>query len=473
MDGLQLDGLSSGMPTQQIIDKLMRYERMPMQSLEKNKSELQTQKDAWRDVNSRLDSLEDKLTQLKLSSTFDSYKATSSDENVVTASASTEAGNGSYVVTVNQLAQKHRVYATNSVVEDNQLTDELTPNDFTGSIDINGSSITVESDETLSSLKTKINEAETGATATIVDGHLVLESNETGDTNSISITDNTTNSLMTELSLDGNLQDDNNSSVLQLAQDAQIDINGISGITSSDNTFDQAVDGVTFNISSSANTNESATITVNRDTESATSAIQGFVDQYNSVMDFITTKTDYDQETDKAGTLQGDTTLSRIQMRVRTLLTDKVDSSGDYNQLATVGITIDRDGVMSFDSGKFTDALESSPEEVKNLFKAESDDAGFDGVATRLDGYLDQLLQSNTGTIPNRMDYYDNQIERVEEDITDLERELENTRQRYVEQFTSMEQSIAKMQQQQSWMMSQLQGMGSSGGTSSLLSSMM
>jgi flagellar hook-associated protein 2 len=117
---------------------------------------------------------------------------------------------------------------------------------------------------------------------------------------------------------------------------------------------------------------------------------------------------------------------------------------------------------MSFDSSKFTEALENSSEEVANLFKAESESEGYDGMAVRMDSYLDQLMQSNTGLIPRRLDFYDNRIDSLNDDIEDVQRRVEMTRQRYVEQFAAMEEAISEMQSQQNWMMSQLQNMGGS-----------
>jgi flagellar hook-associated protein 2 len=151
-------------------------------------------------------------------------------------------------------------------------------------------------------------------------------------------------------------------------------------------------------------------------------------------------------------------------------VTYSVKDSGDYRTFNSVGIEVDRDGVMSFDSSKFKESLTESPEEVMNLFKAESSEDGYDGVAVRMDSYLDPLMQTNTGLIPRRLDFFDNRIEDLNESIEDVERKVEMTRERYVEQFTAMETAISEMQQQQSWMMSQLSSLG---GSTSMMDSMM
>lgn len=462
-----LDGLASGMDTDSIIQQLMTFERQPLYRYEAEKTELSTAKSAWRDVNSRINNLEKKLSPLKLSSTFNSNKASSDDKDVANATVSSEADKGIYEVTVKQTAQSNRLGSTQKRNKDNLLTDELTNlADVSGDIIFNESKdneavISVTNDDTLSSLADKINEADAGVNASIVDGHLVLESAETGLENALSITDNA-NGLMTELGFSGDLNDISNAAVLQTANDAEIEINGITNITSSSNSFSEAVEGVTFNIDKDAEVDSTATITVEQDTGKATKAVQSFVDQYNSTMNFIDSKSYYDSESEEAGTLQGDSTLMRVQMRLRNLATDRINTTGDYRSLSAVGISVDRDGVMSLDSEKFTSALQESPEEVMNLFKASSDEEGYDGVANKLDGYVDQLIQSNTGVIPRRIDYFDNQISRIDDDITSLEDSLERTRERYESQFTAMETALAEMQQQSSWMTSQINSLNSS-----------
>lgn len=561
---MQLDGLATGMDTTSIINKLVQIEKMPIYNYQNEISEIKQTKGAWRDVNSRLDKLEDKTYDLKLSSTFNSRSSSSSNEDVVTASASNSADETNYSVIVNNVASTQRISG-------NRLDDSGTAiKDLTGfgsiaaenNIQINGTDITINDSDALSDISNKINDADAGVNASIVDNHLVLESTDTGEKNQIALVDDndlfkslgvlqtgdndgslSTNLLEvqdadTALGLTGSFQIDveggtgtgeitvdetttlnqikaqidglggdlsasvtdqgngyfslsiNSSTAgsdiklsntgtenilanlafgnrsyqneLQTAEDANIDINGITGITSSTNTFSEAVEGVTFNINSEAEVNSTATISVSKDTGKATKAIQAFVDQYNSAMSFLDGKTDYDEETEKSSVLQGDSTAMRLQTRLRSLVSAKVKDNGDFKTLSSVGIEIDRDGVMSFDKSKLTEALDQSPEEVMSIFKAESDTDGFDGMAVRMDSYLDQLLQSNTGLIPKRLDFYDNRIDSLNDDIEDVERKVEMTRERYVEQFATMESAISEMNQQMSWMQSQISSLAGS-----------
>jgi len=446
MSNLSLGGLSSGMDTQAIIDQLVAIERKPIYRAQEEISELKAEKDAWRDINSRLDSLANKLTDLKLSATYNSNTTLSSNQSIATASADNTAVEATYNLDISNLAKVHRVSS-------DKQTDSTSALNYNGDIGINGKSITIEETDSLNDIMNKINETtDLGAKSTIIDNNLVIESSVSGTENEMAFTDN--NNILEDIGILDSTKNIKNE--LQTAQDAALSINGVT-VNSSTNNISEAVNGVSFNIKDSG----TAEITVKKDTQKTTDAIQAFVDQYNSVMNFIDSKVAYDSETDKAGVLQGNNTLLRLQSNLRSMVSDTVNTSSKYDQLAIVGISIDRDGVMSFDSSKLKEALEDSPQDVINLFNAEKDDEGFNGVATRLDIYVDQLIQSGTGTIPRQLDYYDDRVENLNEDIEDYERQIEQIRERYTQQFTAMEKAISEMQSQQSWMMSQLTSLGS------------
>ena len=459
---MQLDGLATGMDTTSMIDQLVELERKPIDNYQQEIFEMEQTKGAWRDVNSRLDKLEGRTTDLKMSSTFNSRTANSSDKDVVTATATNDSNEANYSVTVHEAAKTQRIFGGKLEGYSAESNDTIT---------INDSNIDISKGDSLSDISNKINGAEAGVKASIVDDRLVLETTETGVENALKGTGDVADPADANLSSSGDileklglLSTDTQSIVNepQQASNALIDINGITGITSSSNTFSEVVEGITFEINPNAevdpgtNLTASADINVSKDTGKATNAVQGFVDQYNSVMNFIDGKTDYDEDENKGSVLQGDSTAMRLQMRLRNLATSAVKDEGNFRTLSSVGIEIDRNGVMSFDKSKFEEALQESSEEVASLFRGTTDKEGFDGVAQRMDSYLDQLMQSNTGLIPRRLNFYDNRIDSLNDDIEDVQRKVQLTRDRYVEQFAAMESAISEMNQQMSWMQSQI-----------------
>ena len=568
MADLSLDGLATGMSTGDTINKILNAQYGPkLQNLSEEKNSLETEKNAWRDVNSRINKLENKLTDLKLSSTFESNKTTSSNEDLATATATSDATTGSYDIEIIQTAQNQRIAGDKLSDSKTKLSELFASFPASSNVMIDGESIEITGEDTLSTVKDKINESGAGANASIVDNHLVLESSKTGTKNELGLIDNnnvleklgvlqsgaddsllqsapqgssttelgytgsfkitaggnteevaladtdTLNDLADKLnnltnvnisadatggvltidetggnpiqlentSLDG---DDNiiknlklgNKAIkdeLQSTRNAEVNVNGITGVTSQSNSFDEVISGVSFSLDTSldivsGDPTENVTIDVNRNVSKATSAIQDFVDQYNSVQDFISTKQNYDPETEEAGALQGDGTLMRLQSKLRQMVTNNVGGNEKYDQLAMVGIEINKDGVMSFNSSEFRDALEDRPEEVKKLFQANTDDNSFDGVATRLDSYLDVLVQSNTGVIPEKIDSYETMVDRVENNVDSTQDRLTQEKERLQEEFTAMETAISEMNSQMSWMQNQLNSLGSSSLTSML-----
>lgn len=568
MADLGLSGLATGMDTTTIIEQLVQHERMPIYRYQEEISSIGKVKDVWRDINTRLNHLEGTLSNLESNTTFDSRTTSSSDKEIATAIADNSATEGSYDLVINQTASSQRIAGSrvSDVNSDLNTLSGLAGVPAESSLLINGEEVIIKDTDSLSDMVDKINDSDSGVKATIVDNHLVLESEQTGvgneiglvddndllenlgvissgdndkqlQTNQIKVTDADTalgftgsfqlkvlnsdgttastadvtvddttslNQLKTEIdgltNMSATVIDDGNgyyslqinssitdSSIklsntgtdtnllndlsfgnrayanqLQLANDASIDVNGISNITSPSNSFSETVDGVTFNINSDAATGDSVTVDVNKDSEKTVSTVQSFVEQYNSLISFIDNKTEYDSESDEGAILQGDSTAKRLQVRIREQVMNKINSNGQYTHLSEVGISIDRYGKMSLDSSKLKESLDDAPEDVQKLFNAEESEDGFSGMATRLNNYVDLILKTNTGLIPRRLQSYDKEIRSLNDDIDDVERRVKMVRERYQQQFTAMEQAISQMQEQQSWMTSQLSSLGSS-----------
>jgi len=443
---ISLGGLASGMDTQAIVDQLVALERQPIYRYEDEISQLEKQKSAWRDINSRISSLGDKLSDLKFSSTYNSRTAESTDEDIVSATASNNAAENSYELEITQLAKAHRVAS-------NKQTDSTSALGLTGTLEVKGKTLNVESGFSLNDIRDLINNTEDlGAKATIVDNNLVIESTETG-------TDNV-------LNISGDISTDLGIATITSAQNANLKINGID-VESQSNSVDQAVEGITFELKGTTPADpdtgeiDPITIEVAKDTEKTEKAVQAFVDQYNSVMNFIDNKSNYNSDTEEGAILQGDSTLMRVQSRLRQSVMDSIETGGDLTHISQIGISIDREGVMSLDTDTLNEALENDSSAVTKFFNAESEEDGFTGMATRLDGYIDQLIKSNTGLIPSRMDSVDQRIDNLNDDIADVEDRVEMSRERYMSQFTAMETALSEMQQQSSWMQSQLSSLGS------------
>lgn len=101
---LRIPGLVTGMDTQATIDKIMRYQRAPLDRLNQNQQMLIWKQEAYRAQNIAITQLRDLAFNLKLQSAYGTKTVTSSNSQVVTATANTNAANTSYSVEVSKLA---------------------------------------------------------------------------------------------------------------------------------------------------------------------------------------------------------------------------------------------------------------------------------------------------------------------------------------------------------------------------------
>ncbi|HOY67956.1 MAG TPA: flagellar filament capping protein FliD [Candidatus Ozemobacteraceae bacterium] len=102
-------GLSSGMDTQSLIDKIMQAERAPLNALEQKRNKVSYQQSMLQEINLKLLTLQNKATDLVFSRTFNSKKVSSSDDKLLSATATTSAKVGSYTLKVKQLATSTKV----------------------------------------------------------------------------------------------------------------------------------------------------------------------------------------------------------------------------------------------------------------------------------------------------------------------------------------------------------------------------
>jgi flagellar hook-associated protein 2 len=151
------------------------------------------------------------------------------------------------------------------------------------------------------------------------------------------------------------------------AQDAMVTIGSGSGaftVTSSSNQVSGVLTGVTLNLAGTG----AATVTVSSDVDQLASKVSDLVTQTNAVLAEIKTQTAYDSDTQSAGLLIGDFTVRQLQSQLTNALVDSVASSS-FGSASSIGISIDKTGVFSFDKAKFTSAYTDDPAGVGAIFQ--------------------------------------------------------------------------------------------------------
>ena len=372
-------------------------------NISKQTQAVTTQISALGTLKGALSTFQDSLSTIDTVSAFNAATASSSDSTVFTASAGTSATPGSYSVSVSQLASAQQLVSK-------PFTGGGSDTVGTGTLQVSlgGTSFNINVDSTnntVAKLASAINSAtgNPGVVATVITGsdgaHLVLSSAQTGAANSIKLTETDGGTGLSSVTYDPT--NAANYTEIAKAQDAQFNISGIPH-TSASNTVSDALNGGTLTLTgvskagATTGTLASSQLTVASDTDAITTNVSAFVDAYNTMIKAIQPLGSYDQTTQTAGPMLGDATLQGVQNDIRSALYGLVNTgSTTYNSLASVGITTNKDGTLSFNKTNFQTALASAPTAVTQLF------AGTKGVAATLETRINSELNSG-GAIDSR-----------------------------------------------------------------------
>lgn len=312
-------------------------------------------------------------TSLKSTDVFQSRTAyLSANGDVDTSSTlaiTAEAGAdlGSYDIAISQLAKAHKV--TSDTVS--SKTDEL-GYDSVLSLGTGDTlaTVTITSDMSLADIAEAIN-AETdtsgiGATVLAVSSgsyKLVLTASDTGLPMSMSLTSG--DDILTELGITDDSGDFAN--VVQEAQSAIFTIDGIE-ITRTDNDVDDVIDGLTFYLYQTTDTDTSITAEISTDLDNVKTAVQALVDAYNAFREFAYAEQQIPTD-DNADTtvLFGDGTLRTLSSSITSALSTLIDSNG----MSLLGLSFDETNNLELDEDTLDDALLNDLDAVEALLTFE------------------------------------------------------------------------------------------------------
>lgn len=187
-----ISGLSSGFDWRTMVDQLVAVDRRRVDIVSNKKSDSEIKLAEWQSVNSKLLALKTAAGNLKNTEAFSMFKssmttdsATVKASDLLAVAASTTASIGSYALKINSLAAAQKI-ASGSFAG---ISDVLGAG-YAGDILINGTVISIVATDTLTGVRDKINNANsgtvpTGVTAGILnygegDYRLVLTSDKTG-----------------------------------------------------------------------------------------------------------------------------------------------------------------------------------------------------------------------------------------------------------------------------------------------------
>nr|WP_318381225.1 flagellar filament capping protein FliD [uncultured Enterobacter sp.] len=423
---------------------------------------------AWGVVQTSLTKLQTAAAALKDTSSIAAAKVTSTN-SAFSAKLANDATAGTYSVEVTALAASQSLLSPKVASKDTDLGDSsLTSRTIT--IAQTGQTtpltVTLAADKTsLADVRDAINAKQGSVTASIIKAddnsyYLSLTSRDSGTANAMTITTDDTE-LAKYISYDSSSSTGNMTQQVAAA-DAKVKINNIE-ITRSSNTITDAPEGVTLTLTKT-NTGSPETLTVAKDTEPMTTAIQAFVDAYNSLQTTITNQTKYtsvdqgsDSQSTSNGDLLGDGTLRNIQTRLRSMLSTSQSSGGTLSMLSQIGVTQDLNGKLTVDSTKLEKALTESSADVVSFLSGDGKTTGF---ATQTDNLLDDILGTD-GTLQNATDGINATLKRLSDKYDSVNTQITATMARYKAQFTSLSTLISSLDSTASYLTQQFDAMNS------------
>ncbi len=441
-------GVGSGLDVNSIITGLMAIERRPLNNLESAEKTINTQISEVGKIKSALSKFRDLAA--KLAGT-DFWKQTTGSSGSTAVGVTTD-GNavaGSYSVQVNSLASAQAiatsVYASSSaLVGAGTLTIEsgtwgANQASFTGSA---STAIEITADDTLASVRDKINSSGAAVTASILTdasgARLVIRSKDTGAANAFrtSVSGGGPSALAYDPS-----SGVNNATRSQTAADAAATINGLA-VTSASNSLVNVLDGMTLTLNEPTTT--AVTVNVKSDTEAMKKTLQDFAAAYSELAKLIATDTRYDAASKAAGPLQGDSAIVGLQNRLRAMLGATSGASSAYTRLSDVGFEMQRDGSLSVNATKLDKALANLPELKKLFANSSTTDANLDGFGKRFRVFATDVLGIE-GTLTARSDGLSEKLKRNQNAQDRLEERLAQVQKRLEAQYTALDAQMGKL----------------------------
>lgn len=421
-----------------LVSKLIELERQPIKQLENRKKTVEEDRKGFRDFTQLVSTLGTSLNSLRNPSDFRKLKLESSNPELVEGTVDNAALPGNYEIEIRHLAKTQKLLTEafpdkdSSPVGFGYMTIELD----------DGRSFEIDVDpdaSTLQDVAKQINESNAGCKAIILNTKETLEdpeadsfrllviSENSGKAGKVYIDPDTTYLEFKEQMSGRNLE--------MLFEDVMV--------FDEDNTVEGLIPGLVIN-AKRAEPGTKVTLKIDFDAEQTFESINGFVDAYNSVSDFIDKQFQINPQTNKAGSLSKDSTLKQLQRNLQSAL--QYQGNGKLRTLSQIGITSDpKSGTLKIDAAKVKQALAEDYESVAELFVQTERGAGF---GTRMSDAVRNAQNQQTGVLGSKDREYKRTLESFDDDIVRKERAASQRAEGIKRKFAALEGLINGMNSQ-------------------------
>ena len=410
MADIYMNNVTGLLDIDSMIQGLLQSKTQDIQDLQNEVATLQAQASSLSNLLSALNDVNDFIENLNVSNLFTTKTVTVGDESILSATAESDTPNLTIRdINVSKLSQEEIRTSSTGVTNLDSAIDSAT---FT--LRYWTSDTTYEETEinfsggTLEDLVDMINSSQDKIEASILfDGtyyKLMLSEKSVSNSTKETATDSavieiSSGSLPTQL---GVLE------TLQSAQNAEIQI-GSSGttFTSASNTFENIVSGLTITVYQTGTTY----LTVENDYSQVSSNLSDFLEKINNVIDLI------NSTTSQGGLFQGNAVITQIKTQI----------FSQMEPLTNLGIiNIDDNGKYSLDSETLNNLIENDLETLQSAI-------------TQIKTNFTSVLEDLTDTLNVYKSIQDQQIQRINEKIEELQESLIKEEERLRLEFSKIE----------------------------------
>jgi flagellar hook-associated protein 2 len=430
----------SGIDVTAVVDAMIQAESAPAQVWRTELSTLQSQQTALSSLQTALGSMETSTSSLSdVLGVFSRNLAASSDESILTASADSRATAATHNIQVAALATRASFYSNSFA----SSTTPISSGAFTLQVGTGEpQSITIDStNNTLDKLAAYLNSLGLNLQATIVTdangARLAIAGTQTGKANDV------------QLSNVSGFQFTASSS----AANAKLTVDGVP-VESASNTVTGAIPGVTLNLANISQAN-GVTLSVSADSARVTQAVQNFVTNYNSLITSLNSQFAYDAANQTSGVLAGDSTVRGLQEALLGAIGYSRNNSDAVASLAQLGIGMQNDGTLTFDSSTFASLLRSNYDGVRTFFQGTTGD-GTDGFANTVKNLIDRYSDISTGAIVLDLKGNSDSQKTINDQLDDFNVRIEARRQQLLNQYSQVDALLRQFPLQQNEITSEL-----------------
>lgn len=467
-------GMSSGMNINSMVSKIVESERAPkQQSIDKNRAQNTASISAYGRLRESLDTMKGLMASFRQDKAFAARKVESSDDKIVTATATTDAIAGRYAIDVLQLAQSNKI-ASDALPERTKFgagTLNISLTDSTQSTPSSRQrfSIEIKDKSRLDDVIREINHAPNnpGIRASIIndtDGpRMILASERSGAKYQIKVDvdampGNLLNTFQYDKSdnkaetvNDGGLLNRSGMHQIQAAQDSIVVLDGVAKLASENNVIKNAIDGVDLTLTGVTQSGQTpAEIGVEYDRDAVRADIEQFVAAYNQFHQVVGNLSMADPATGESAPLAGDSIVRSAESRLKALFSSEVEGAPDnLKRLSEFGITTTRQGTLEIKGDKLDKQLTNNFQSLGDFF------GGNNGFAKKVEDAI-QSMTGPTGTIRSREKTLSDQNYRLTNDQVTLDRRMEGLEKRTHDKFAAMQDVTSKMQAQLAGMVNAL-----------------